>query len=137
MRSARFEVARRVLGADPATYLQTAGIRAQCFSRRGFVARAQHDDMATAETIVLVKFCKPSGGPISDEVGAHPCVFVTKCAADDLLYFALMQIDARPEHALKLAATKGAEQEAGRDFGQIHGSLPEDSGNRPIKLRLV
>ena len=103
MRSARVEIALRIVQMDSTANLQAIGICRQRLARCRFIARSEHDDVSTAQSIALVKFSEPRGGLIGDKVCAQRYRIITERAADDLLYFALVQIDAWPEHGTNLA----------------------------------
>ena len=66
----------------------------------GFVARAEHDDVAAEKPVAPVKFGEPRGGFLGDKIRAQ--AGVAERAADDLLHFAFMQVNARTKHAFKL-----------------------------------
>ena len=98
MRSARVQPCARVVEVDPAADLQAAGISPQRRSRFSLVARAEHDDVPALQAVALVQLGVPGGRPIGDKVRLQPSRLGPERAADDLLHFALMQVNARTKH---------------------------------------
>jgi hypothetical protein len=76
--------------------MESAGIRRQRGAGLGFVAGTELDDVTTAQIVAPVKFGEPRGGLHGDKIGAR--AGVAERAADDLLYLAFMQVNARSKH---------------------------------------
>src|SRR5205814_2004549 len=89
----------RIVGIDAAADLQSSGIGGQGLARRGFVAGSEHNDVASFETVALVKLRIERRGLFGDKIRAQRRRIVAPGAADDLLHFAFVKIDARSEHA--------------------------------------
>ena len=80
--------------------VEAAGKRGECGAGFGFVAGAEHNDVAAGQLVAPVKFGKPGGGFLGDKIRAQ--AGVAKRAADDLLHFAFVQINAGTKHGVRL-----------------------------------
>ena len=100
MRRAGLEPLARVFRIYSAAEVQSAGIRGERGAGGGFIARAEHDDVAARQGVAPVKFRERRGGFFGDEVGAQ--AVAAERAADDLLHLAFMQVYARTKHGGKV-----------------------------------
>src|SRR5439155_17827178 len=101
MRCACVEPEARIFRMDPSADLQPAWISLQ--SRFGFriVTRSQHDYVAAFQLVVPVNGSIPCGRSVRYKIGPQS-LGCAQSAADDLLYFSLVQIDAGTKHTAKL-----------------------------------
>jgi hypothetical protein len=83
--------------------------------------------VAAGQAGALVKFREPRGGAVGDKVRAQ--AGIAERAADDLLHFAFMQVNARTEHAPKLNSIS-------RKFKRNHGLSGGASENVKCNRRM-
>src|SRR4030095_2000652 len=105
MRSARVQPGAGVVHVDTAANLQAARIRRQRLARGHVVSRTEHDAVPALQPVAAVEFAVPRRGAFGDEVGSQSRRVVTESAADDLLYLAFMEVDARTKHGRECRAT--------------------------------
>src|SRR2546425_13323845 len=105
MKTACIQKTGAIAEIDATADLQAAGKRPQGSARRLLIARPEHDNVAPAKAVALVKLGVPGAGAFGDIVGAHLRRIIIHGAADDLFYFALMQIDARTKHKGSIEAS--------------------------------
>ena len=60
--------------------------------------------MPTLQAVAVIQLGVPGGGPIRNKVRLQPSRIAAKRAANDLLHFALVQVNARTKHVGKLKA---------------------------------
>src|SRR5690242_10217440 len=100
MRRSGIQPVAGVLRIHAAAEVESAGKCGQRGARFGFIAGAELDDVTAKQAVAPVKFREPRGGFLGDKIGAS--AGVTQCAANDLLYFAFMQVNARTKHDVRL-----------------------------------
>src|SRR5436190_21208478 len=100
MRCAFVEPLPGVVSLDAAPDVHAAGEGFECGTCGGFVSWPEHNDVTAFESVAAVQFRVPFRGPFGDEVGAQ--LSDAECAADNLLHFAFMEIDARTKHRFRL-----------------------------------
>ncbi|MPN63848.1 hypothetical protein SDC9_211615 [bioreactor metagenome] len=94
---ARVQKPPGIAGMDAAAHLKPAGIGPECAQRSLFVAGAEHDHVASGEAVGAIHPRKIGRIVLGLEVGAQPGAVGAEGAADNLLDFAVMQIDAGTE----------------------------------------
>lgn len=78
--------------------MEAARISAECLLGSCFIATTEHDDVAALQTIALIEFGIPGTGAFGDEVGTQASAIVGEGATNNLLHFAIVQINAGSEH---------------------------------------
>src|SRR3954462_14429915 len=104
MRGAVGEVAGGIVQIDAAADMQAAGIGIQGSPRGWLIAGTEHDYVSPLQTIAPVEFCVVGAGPVRYKVCAQGGGPAVQRAADNLLHFAIMQIDTRTKHGFKVIA---------------------------------
>src|SRR5262249_17221663 len=102
MRRAGREPPGGVISGNTAAELKSAGKSAQRFARRRFVSRPQQDAVSAGQLVSSIKLSEPGRRAIRNVVGFRTSGSGVERAADDLLYFTFMQVNARTEHGLRL-----------------------------------
>jgi hypothetical protein len=77
--------------------LETAGPSGQGTARGLIIARAELNDVATRQVILLVEASVPSGIAVRDKVRAEMVTGVGEAATDDLFDLAVVEVNARAE----------------------------------------
>ena len=98
-----------VVGGDAAAEVESAGVGGEGGAGGVVVAGAELDDVSAGEIVGAVAGGEGGGGLVGDEVFAQAGAVVAEGAADDLFYFAVVEIDAGPEarHGARSGTSRG------------------------------
>ena len=86
-----------IVDRDAATQLESARPGGEGIAGGLVVATAQFDHVAAGEPVVAVAGGKGGRSLVADKIFARARAVVAEGAADDLFYFAIVQVDAGPE----------------------------------------
>jgi hypothetical protein len=100
VRRAGLQPTARVAGIDPAADLKSTRKCGQRGAGFGLVAGTELDDVAARKAVAPVKSGKPRRRAVGNEICPH--TRTTQRAADNLLHFAFMQVNAGTKHVSKL-----------------------------------
>jgi hypothetical protein len=118
------------LSIHAAADLESAGIGGECGTGGGFIPGPEHDDVAAGETVFPIQLGEPFGGTGGDKIRAQ--AGIAKRAADDLLHFTFMEVNARSKHGGKLDSRgTGAKRQMQEQ------KIPPPDGRGILKTKLI
>ena len=97
MAGTRIQKPLRIVRADPTTDVKPAGVGAQRIKGGLVISLAQHDYVSTEKRVLPVEVCIPSGGVRADKILMWTFAVIPQCGSYDLLYPAIMNVNARAE----------------------------------------
>jgi hypothetical protein len=123
MGSAGLEESGGVGQINAAADVETARKSRQGRARRLLIARTEHNDMTSAQPVIFEKFGKPAAGLIRDKIRPQSLRILRQGTAHNLFDLAFMEIDARPEHAVKIRRASAGSKIKKSDIAGVYRTI--------------
>ena len=93
------EILWSIFPVHSASQLQSAGISAQGVEGCLFVARPEHDNVPTVQSVPPIQLCEPCGRLFRNKIRSQ--FLRIEAPADDLFHATFVQVNTWPKHAGK------------------------------------